>query len=127
MIALDSIAQVRILTEVLNGWANGIREHEPERVASYFTENALFQGVAPTHSIGRLGVITYYDRQPVGLSPAFRILEHRQLSDATLISYLDVDFTHPDGDVIPVHLTAVLQHVDDSWLISHYHVSQVES
>ena len=126
MTALDSSARVSILTEVLNGWANGIREHEPERVASYFTENALFQGVAPTHSIGRLGVITYYDSQPVGLSPQFRILEHRQLCDATLISYIDVDFTHPDGVVIPVHLTAVLQYVDDSWLISHYHVSQVE-
>ncbi|TFD68084.1 hypothetical protein E3T47_03675 [Cryobacterium ruanii] len=126
MTALDSIARVRILTEVLDGWANGIREHQPERVASYFTENALFQGVAPTHSIGRLGVITYYDSQPVGLSPAFQILEHRQLSDTTLISYVDVDFTHPDGVVIPVHLTAVLQYVDASWLISHYHVSQVE-
>jgi hypothetical protein len=126
MTALDSSAQVRILTEVLNAWANGIRAHEPERVASYFTENALFQGVAPTHSIGRLGVITYYDSQPVGLSPAFRILEHRQLSDATLISYIDVDFTHPDGVVVPVHLTAVLQYVDGSWLISPYHVSRVE-
>ena len=125
MTALDSVTQVRIVTEVLNAWANGIREHEPERVASYFTENALFQGVAPTHSIGRLGVITYYDKQPVGLSPAFRILEHRQLSDATLISYIDVDFTHLDGVVIPVHLTAVLQYVDGFWLISHYHVSQV--
>jgi uncharacterized protein (TIGR02246 family) len=126
MIALDSIARVRIVTEVLDAWANGIREHDPERVASHFTENALFQGVAPTHSIGRLGVIAYYDRQPVGLSPSFRILEHRQLSDSTLISYIDVDFTRPDGVVIPVHLTAVLEYVDASWLISHYHVSQVE-
>ena len=125
MIAIDSIARIRILTEVLNAWAHGIREHEPERVASHFTENALFQGVAPTHSIGRLGVTTYYERQPKGLSPVFRILEHRQLSDTTLISYVDVDFIHPDGGVIPVHLTAVLQYVDGSWLISHYHVSQV--
>jgi len=127
MTTFDSVARINILTEVLNGWANGIREHEPERVASYFTENALFQGVAPTYSIGRLGVITYYAGQPVGLSPAFRILEHRQLSATALISYIDVDFTRPDGVVIPVHLTAVLQYVDSSWLISHYHVSQVQS
>jgi hypothetical protein len=58
--------------------------------------------------------------------PAFRILEHRQLSDDALISYVDVDFTRTDGDVIPVHLTAVLQRVDGSWLISHYHVSKIE-
>ena len=126
MSTLDGVARVRVVTDVLTAWANGIREHDPERVASYFTEDALFQGVAPTHSIGRPGVVRYYARQPVGLSPEFRILEHRQLSDAAVICYVDVDFTHPDGQVIPVHLTAVLLRVEGSWLISHYHVSQVE-
>jgi hypothetical protein len=126
MSTIDSTAQVRILTEVLDAWANGIREHRPELVASYFTENALFQGFDKTRTIGKPGVVTYYDKQPVGLSPAFRILEHRQLSDDALISYVDVDFTRPDGVVIPVHLTAVLQFVDGSWLISHYHVSKIE-
>jgi uncharacterized protein (TIGR02246 family) len=126
MNTIDSIARVRIVTEVLNAWADAIRQRQPERVASNFTDNALFQGVAPTHTIGKPGVIAYYSRQPVGLSPAFRIMEHRQLSDDTLISYVDVDFSLPDHVMIPVHLTAVLQCVDGSWLISHYHVSKVE-
>jgi uncharacterized protein (TIGR02246 family) len=126
MVIIDSTAQVGILTEVLDAWANGIREHQPERVASYFTEDALFQGFDKTQTIGRPGVVRYYDKQPVGLSPAFRILEHRQLSDEVLISYVDVDFTRPDGVIIPVHLTAVLQFVDGSWLIGHYHVSKIE-
>ena len=32
----------------------------------------------------------------------------------------------PDAAVIPVHLTAVLQHTAGDWLISHYHVSKIE-
>lgn len=126
MSALDSLAQVRIVTEVLNAWADGIRDHDSERVAANFTADALFQGVAPMHSLGRPGVISYYDKQPAGLSPEYKIIEHRQLSDTALISYVDVDFTHADGVVIAVHLTAVLEFVDGSWLISHYHVSQVQ-
>jgi ketosteroid isomerase-like protein len=126
MVIIDSTAQVGIQTEELDAWPNGIREHQPERVASYFTEDALFQGFDKTQTIGRPGVVTYYDKQPVGLSPAFRILEHRQLSDDALISYIDVDFTRPDGVVIPVHLTALLEHVAGSWLISHYHVSKIQ-
>lgn len=126
MITMDSTAQVRILTGVLDAWANGIREHQPERVASYFTEKALFQGFDKTQTIGQPGIVTYYAKQPPGLSATYRILEHRQLSDEALISYIDVDFTRPDGVVIPVHLTAVLQLVDGSWLISHYHVSKIQ-
>lgn len=73
----------------MNAWVDGIRDHDPERVAANLTKNALFQGVAPMHSLGRPGVISSYDKQPVGLSPEYHILEHRQLSDTTLISYVD--------------------------------------
>jgi uncharacterized protein (TIGR02246 family) len=126
MITIDSTAQVRILAGVLDAWANGIREHRPHVVASYFTEKALFQGFDKRQTIGKPGIVAYYDKQPAGLSPTYRIQEHRQLSDDALISYLDVDFTLPDGEVIPVHLTALLQLVAGSWLISHYHVSKIQ-
>jgi uncharacterized protein (TIGR02246 family) len=126
MITIESTAQVHILTGVLDGWANGIREHQPHVVASYFTEKALFQGFDKTRTIGKAAIATYYDKQPPGLSPTYGILEHRQLSDDALISYVDVDFTRPEGEVIPVHLTAVLQLVAGSWLISHYHVSKIQ-
>jgi uncharacterized protein (TIGR02246 family) len=126
MITMGSTAQVRILTGVLDAWANGIREHQPERVASYFTEKALFQGFDKTQTIGQPGIVTYYDKQPPGLSATYRIQEHRQLSDDALISYVDVDFTLPDGEIVPVHLTALLELVAGSWLISHYHVSKIQ-
>jgi uncharacterized protein (TIGR02246 family) len=126
MVTIDSTAQVRILADVLNAWANGIREHRPHVVASYFTEKALFQGFDKTQTIGKPGIVAYYDKQPPGLNPTYRIQEHRQLSDDALISYVDVDFTLPDGEVIPVHLTALLELVAGSWLISHYHVSKIQ-
>lgn len=126
MISMGSRDQIAVLTEALNGWAEGIRRHQPEQVASHFSQDALFQGFDNKHTTGRPGIVRYYDKQPEGLSPVFRILEHRQLANDTLISYINVDFIRPEGVVVPVHLTVVLQHLDGSWLISHYHVSKIE-
>jgi uncharacterized protein (TIGR02246 family) len=126
MISLDSTDQLAVLTEALNGWADGIRRHQPERVASHFTPEALFQGFDKKHTIGRPGIVTYYDKQPVGVSPEFQIMEYRQLADDALIAYVDVDFIRPNGVVVPVHLTVVLQNVEGLWLISHYHVSKID-
>jgi uncharacterized protein (TIGR02246 family) len=127
MIAIDTAELDRIVSGALDTWADAVRAHEPERAASYFTEDAIFQGFDRTHTVGRPGITAYYDKQPLGLSPTFEILERRQLSDDTLIAYVDVDFARPDGVVIPVHLTAVLVHVDGVWLISYYHVSKIEA
>jgi uncharacterized protein (TIGR02246 family) len=123
--AIDSTAQLAVLTEVLRGWADGIRRHQPDRVASYFTQDALFQGFDKKHTIGRRDIFAYYDKQPVGVSPQFQVMKYRQLADDALIAYVDVDFDRPEGFVVPVHLTVVLQHVEGSWLISHYHVSKI--
>ncbi|WP_431278509.1 YybH family protein [Leifsonia poae] len=114
-----------VLTRALDAWADGIRKHEPELVASYFTEDAIFQGFDRTHVVGRAGVTAYYDKQPVGLDPQFTVLETRELSADTLLAYVDVDFAVPAGEVIPVHLTVVLGRFEDSWLIRHYHVSKI--
>jgi uncharacterized protein (TIGR02246 family) len=117
---------VTVLNDVLRFWADGIRAHQPELVASRFTEDAVFQGFDKTHTVGRTGVAAYYDKQPLGLSPAFRILEHRRLGADVVLGYGDVDFTRPDGTIIPVHLTVVVQRVGGAWLISHYHVSKID-
>lgn len=127
MNAQETIEHDRILNDVLNGWADGIRAHEPERVASHFTEDAIFQGFDRIRTIGRPGIAAYYDKQPVGLTASFTIQERRQLSAVALLGYVDVDFTLPDGIVIPVHLTAVLLKIDGAWLISHYHVSKIDA
>ncbi|HVL62274.1 MAG TPA: SgcJ/EcaC family oxidoreductase [Microbacterium sp.] len=126
MSMIDTIEQGRLVNGVLRTWADGIRAHEPDDVASVFTEDAVFQGFDPTHTVGRAGIAAYYAKQPVGLRAAFHVVEQRQLGDDALIAYARVDFSPPDAPVIPVHLTAVLQRGAESWLISHYHVSKIE-
>ncbi len=125
MNALNTTELNGILTGVLDGWADGIRAHEPDRVASHFTEDAIFQGFDLVRTVGRPGIAAYYDKQPLGLTASFTILEQRQISADALLVYADVDFTLPDGIVIPVHLTGVLLNSDGTWLISHYHVSKI--
>jgi hypothetical protein len=125
MNALSTTEQDRIITGVLDGWADAIRAHEPDRVASQFTEDAIFQGFDLVRTIGRPGIAAYYDKQPVGLTASFIILERRQISADALLVYTDVDFALPDGIVIPVHLTGVLLNIEGTWLISHYHVSKI--
>jgi len=114
-----------ILTLVLAGWAEASHVHDPERVASYFTEDAIFQGADPVRSIGRVGIASYYAKQPPGLTASFTILERRQISADALLVYADVDFSFPTGALIAMHLSAVLRHTDGSWLIGSYHVSKV--
>jgi uncharacterized protein (TIGR02246 family) len=121
----DTTANDRILTGVLDEWADGIRAHEPERVAAHFTEDAVFQGFDLVRTVGRPGIAAYYDKQPLGLTASYTILERRRISADALVVYADVDFTLPDGIVIPVHLTGVLLNTDGTWLISHYHVSKI--
>lgn len=124
MIVIDSTARVRAVADVLSTWANGIREHRPYVVASCFTEKALFHGFDNKQTIGRPDIVAYYDNQPPGLIPTYRIQEHRQVAVNAIVAYVEVDFALPDGEVISAHLTALLELVAGSWLISHYHVSR---
>jgi uncharacterized protein (TIGR02246 family) len=111
---------------VLDGWKAAIDNHEPEKVASFFTHDALFQGFRPTHSIGREAIAEYYASQPIGLTAEYRILDTRLLSDDTIVGYQHVDFGFVDRPTIPVHLTVILRNVAGTWLISHYHVSKID-
>jgi uncharacterized protein (TIGR02246 family) len=126
MSTIDTIEQDRLVTGTLREWADGIRAHEPQDVASVFTEDAIFQGFDPTHVVGRAGIAAYYAKQPVGLRAAFHISERRRIAADAVIIYARVDFSPPDAAVIPVHLTAVLRLIAGAWLIGHYHVSKIE-
>jgi uncharacterized protein (TIGR02246 family) len=114
------------VTTVLDGWKAAIDNHEPEKVAGFFTHDALFQGFRPAHSIGRQGVTEYYASQPLGLTADYRILDAQQLADDVIVAYQSVDFGFTDRATIPVHLTVVLRNVAGNWLISHYHVSKID-
>jgi hypothetical protein len=68
----------------------GIRRHEPDRVVVLFTHGVLFQGFDPDPGLGRAPVVAYCTKQPVGLSPEYKLLSVRDLGDGTMVIYAHV-------------------------------------
>jgi hypothetical protein len=93
-------------------------------VASYFTEDAIFQGLHP-YSVGRQGVADYYASQPLDLAAAYRILEIRRPAEGLVLGYLSVAFSFADRPTLNVYLSVLLTYAQDGWYISHYQVSQL--
>jgi uncharacterized protein (TIGR02246 family) len=112
-----------VLRGVLDQWQSAVDAHEPERVASCFTEDAIFQGLHP-YSVGRAGVAEYYDGQPAGMTAAYEILETRRIARDAVLGYLAVEFGFTDGRVLAVRLTVIVAQAEGRWLIRHYHVSR---
>lgn len=120
----STTASEAVLRGVLDQWKAAVDAHEPQRIASHFTEDAIFQGLHP-YSVGRQGVAEYYDSQPLGMTAAYRILETRQPADDIVLGYLSVDFSFTDRPTLNVNLSVLLRRLDDGWHISHYHVSRL--
>jgi uncharacterized protein (TIGR02246 family) len=121
----DTTDTEEILRGVLDQWKAAVGAHEPERVASYFTEDAIFQGLHP-YSVGRQGIADYYESQPLGLAAAYRVLESRRLSDDLVLGYLAVDFSFTDRPTLNVKLSVVLKRSGSDWRIAHYQVSRLD-
>jgi uncharacterized protein (TIGR02246 family) len=121
----STIDSEAILRGVLDRWKAAVDAHEPQRVASYFTKDAIFQGLHP-YSVGRQGVADYYDSQPLGMTTGYRILETRQPADDLVLGYLSVDFTFTDRPTLSVNLSVLVEHEEDGWYIGHYQVSRLD-
>ncbi|MET8045161.1 SgcJ/EcaC family oxidoreductase [Micromonospora sp. NPDC005215] len=119
------MSDAQILRTVLDRWKSAVDAHEPERVASYFTGDAIFQGLHP-YTVGRAGVAAYYAAQPLGLTAAYDIREARRLADDLVLGYLEVRFGFTDRPTLTVHLGVVVRRIDDDWLIEHYQVSRLD-
>ena len=117
-------AAAAILTSVLDQWKSAVDAHDAKRVATYFTDDAIFQGLHP-YSVGPDGVAEYYDSQPIGMTANYAVLETRRLADDLVLGYLSVDFTFTDRPTVSVYLGIVLRRVAESWLIAHYQVSRL--
>jgi hypothetical protein len=105
------------VTEVLDAWQRGIAEHQPQKVAALFTEDAIFQGLKP-YTVGRAGIAAYYDSQPLGMTVDYRILREKTVGGVE-IGWVEADFHFTDKDPVELNLTVVLA----GGLITHYHVS----
>ncbi|MGC0316481.1 YybH family protein [Kitasatospora acidiphila] len=115
----------KILRGVLDEWKAAVDAHEPERVASHFTDDAIFQGLHP-YSVGRQGIADYYDSQPLGMTADYRVLETRQLADGLVLGYMSVDFSFADRPTLTVYLSLVVNQAADGWYIRHYQVSSLD-
>ena len=114
----------QILDSVLNQWKSAVDAHNPDRVASYFTDDAIFQGLHP-YSVGPKGVAEYYAAQPIGMTAAYTIEETRRLADDLVLGYLSVDFAFTDRPVLTVYLSIITRRTDEGWFINHYQVSRL--
>ncbi|MGI5519680.1 YybH family protein [Micromonospora sp. CA-259024] len=119
-----SSAEAQILRTVLDRWKAALDAHEPDRVASYFTDDAIFQGLHP-YTVGPAGVAAYYAAQPLGLTAAYDIRETRRLADDLVLGYLEVEFGFTDRPALTVHLGVLVRRIGETWLISHYQVSRL--
>jgi uncharacterized protein (TIGR02246 family) len=113
-----------VLRDILDHWKAAVDAHEPQRIASLFTEDAIFQGLHP-YSVGRQGIADYYDSQPLGMTAAYRVLETRQPADHLVLGYLSVDFSFTDRPTLVVYLSLLVERAADGWYISHYQVSRL--
>jgi uncharacterized protein (TIGR02246 family) len=116
--------ETAIVTSVLEQWKSAVDAHDAQRVAEYFTEDAIFQGLHP-YSVGRDGVATYYDSQPIGMVANYTVVQTRRLAEDLVLGYLDVNFTFADRPTVHVYLSVVLHRIDGVWLIAHYQVSRL--
>ena len=115
--------ETQILHSVLDRWEAAVNAHDSKRVASYFTDDAIFQGLHP-YTVGPQGVADYYAAQPLGMTATYRILETRRPTDNLILGYLSVDFTFTDRATLTVYLCVLIQPAPDGAKISHYQVSR---
>jgi ketosteroid isomerase-like protein len=113
-----------ILTTVLDQWKSAVDAHDPKRVATYFTDDAIFQGLHP-YSVGPDSVAGYYDSQPTGMTADYTVLRIRRLADDLVLGYLSVDFGFTDRPTRTVYLSVILRRIGETWFINHYQVSQL--
>jgi uncharacterized protein (TIGR02246 family) len=116
--------EVEILQDVLDGWRSAVNAHDPQRVGSYFTDDAIFQGLHP-YSVGPAGVAEYYDAQPIGMTAGYEVRETRRLANDLVLGYLNAEFTFTDRPAVTVYLCVIVRRVGDAWLITHYQVSRL--
>jgi uncharacterized protein (TIGR02246 family) len=114
-----------ILRGVLDSWKAAVDAHDPQRVASLYTEDAIFQGLHP-YTVGRQGIAEYYDSQPLGMTAEYRILETRRLADDLVLGYLDAEFSFTDRPPLGVKLAVLVRRVAEGWSIVHYQVSRLD-
>jgi muconolactone delta-isomerase len=120
-----SASEADALQGVLSRWKIAVDAHQPERVASLFTPDAIFQGLHP-YTVGPPGVAEYYAAQPAGMTAQYTLRETRALSDGLVLGYLTVEFGFTDRAALTVCVSVVIRREAAGWRIAHYQVSRLD-
>ncbi|MEV0563927.1 SgcJ/EcaC family oxidoreductase [Dactylosporangium sp. NPDC050588] len=112
-----------VLRDVLDAWKSAVDAHDPDRVATLFTADAIFQGVHP-YGVGPAAVAAYYAPQPIGLTAAYDLRETRHLSDDLILGYAAVEFTFTERPPVRGFLGVLVRRAGDTWRIAHYQFSR---
>ncbi|MFD6974506.1 SgcJ/EcaC family oxidoreductase [Streptomyces sp. NPDC059949] len=113
------------MNAVLNQWKAAFDGHQPDAMADLFTPDTLFQGFGPVVLAGRAAVRDYYEAVAADRSAEMTVLHTYSLGKDLAGGFADVTFSDPSGWEVKVHMSLVLQHADDRWMIRQYHVSPV--
>ena len=113
-----------VLRSVLDAWKSAVDAHDPARVASHFTGDAIFQGLR-RYSVGPAAVAEYYATQPLGLTATYELHETRRLAADLLLGYAAVEFSFPDRPPVTAFLCVIVRGTGDTWRIAHYQVSRL--
>ncbi len=114
-----------VLAGLLENWRASFDEHRVKDIVALFAEDALFQGLSPRLLAGRAEITTYYENVPPGMTATVELLHSRTLGAESVTGFATVTFTDASGVRLPVRLSVVAQHVDDTWRIRQYHVSKL--
>jgi len=124
----------RALRIVERNWNAAAQPWDAESLAALYTDDALFYGGRPGHSVGRVKVQEYFASY-VGTLAAARLAlvdqELRELSEGVYLAqgYARFDFDLTAGGISSTLLrsTLVLTHRPDGWRIAQHHFSAAPS
>jgi uncharacterized protein (TIGR02246 family) len=106
-------------------WEQVYNTGDADKFAALYTKDAMLFGSTAQLFTGNDGVRTYFSKLPAGVKA--RMGEQHTIAAApdVLLSSGPVDFTLPNGTVLPFRLTLVFVKVDGKWLVAQHHGSLV--
>ncbi|WP_049557066.1 YybH family protein [Nonomuraea sp. SBT364] len=112
-----------VLAGLLHDWQQAFNAHRPAEIVALFSQDALFQGVAPRLGHGPREIFEYYAKVARGTTAQVKVLSGGRLSQEIVHGFAEVAFTAPSGDVNLICLSVVAERAAGRWLIHQYHVA----
>jgi hypothetical protein len=104
-------------------WTDAFNAGDVNGLVALYAKDALFYGSTATLFRGQDGVRMYFSHLAPGLKAQMGEQSVVAIDPNVLLSSGLVEFTRPDGAVVPFRLTLALVRVGDQWFIAQHHAS----